>query len=313
MKTISILLIGFFIPLLATAKAPKTFRPVTKQELKILNEKIKKPDFVVEMMNSVKSRGSQINILRRHVSATDLRALKQQGDLLRVNLRSRFKINLHDANSFSFDDKTKVFRFSQDGKAVLLGTTVFKVDRTQSLLTNYKLISSQLKSMGRLSAGCQIFSCAHAGSSENSMAYNLTTLLYYMDIHTAGDGSIMWDYFLEEPAIQKALDGVTKAGKAIRSMTCEGEDGMTIEYTDGTKSYLTTNGKRGSEFEMTISETQQAGGAEQMVEGVDSATAGSGWFYYCGKLDDNQRESTVNFLNGNLLAPSPILDGTVEK
>ena len=81
--------------------------------------------------------------------------------------------------------------------------------------------------------------------------------------------------------------------------------------SDGTKSYLTTNGKRGSDFEMTISETQQAGGAEQMVDGVDSATAGSGWFYYCEKLDKNERENTVNFLNGNLLAPSPSLDGDV--
>ncbi len=311
MKIISVLLIGLFLPFIASAKTPKLVRTPTQKELKLLSEKIKKPSFVVEMMNTVKSRGSQLNILRRHISAADLRALKQQGDLLKVNFRNRSNIHLHDANSFSFEDKTKVFRFSQDGKAVFLGSSVFKIDRKQSLLTNYKAISAQLKSLGRASASCHVFSCAHAASSDDSMAYNLATLLYYMDVHTAGDGSIMWDYFLEEPAIQKALAGVTKARKSILSMSCEGEDGMTIEYTDGTKSYLTTNGKRGSEFEMTISETQQAGGSEQMVDGVDSATAGSGWFYYCGKLDDSQRENTVNFLNGNLLAPSPILDGDV--
>ena len=312
MKTIVIVLISFFIPLLTLAKTPKVARTVTKQELKLLNDKIRRPDFVVEMMNTVKSRGSQINILRRHISAADLRALKQQGDLLKVNFRNRLKINLHDSNSFSFEDKSKVFKFSSDAKAVLLGNSVFKIDRKQSLLTNYKAISVQLKSRARLSAGCYVFSCAHAVSSDDSMAYNLTTLLYYMDVHTAGDGSIMWDYFLEEPAIQKALDGVTKAGKSILSMSCD-ELGMQIEYSDGTKSYLTTNGKNGSEFEMTISETQQAGGAEQMVDGVDSATAGSGWFYYCGKLGENERQNTVNFLNGNLLAPSPIMDGIVEQ
>lgn len=312
MKTIGVLLIGLLLPLIATAKAPKAVRSVTQQQLKQLNEKIKNPSFVVEMMNTVKSRGSQINILRRHLSAADLRALKQQGDLLKVNFRGRLHINLHDANSFSFEDKTKVFKFSQDGKSVSLGAAVFKIDRKQSLLTNYKAILAQIKTQAHFSAGCQIISCAHALSSEDSMGYNLTTLLYYMDVHTAGDGSIMWDYFLEEPAIQKALAGVTKAGKSIRSMSCD-DLGMTIEYSDGTKSYLTTNGKRGSEFEMTISETQSSGGSEQMVDGADSATAGSGWFYYCGKMGDTERQNTVNFLNGNLLAPSPILDGDVEQ
>jgi hypothetical protein len=312
MKTIGILLIGFFIPLMASAKAPKLVRTVTKQELKLLNEKIKKPDFVVEMMNTVKTRGSQINILRRHISVADLRALKQQGDLLKVNFRNRLKINLHDSNSFSFEDKTKVFKFSPDGRAVLLGASVFKIDRKQSLLTNYKAISAQLKAKGRVSASCQIFSCAYAVSSEDSMAYDLTTLLYYMDVHNTGDGNVMWDYFTEEPAVQAASANMTKFGKTIRRMSCD-EIGISIEYSDESKSYLTWNGKEGAEFEMKINESEGTNALEETVSGVDKVIAGNAWFYYCTKLNSPQRDNIVQLLNMNFLSPQNVQENHIEQ
>ncbi len=309
-----LILVNLILPLDSFAKLPMKSRAVASLESKQLMEKIKKPEFVAEMMNTVKNRGSQINILRRHISSSDLRSLKQQGDLLKINMRDRMNIRLGASGSFSFStDPSKSFKFSQDAKGVLFGSTLISVDRKQSLLTNYKSIRDLLRTQSRKTAGCALFSCAHAQiSSDDSMAYNLTTLLYYMDVHTAGDGSIMWDYFLEDAEVQKALSVVTKAGKSIKSMRCD-EIGMVIEYSDGTKSYLTQNGKNGADFEMSISETQTADGYEQRVEGTNSAVSGGGWFYYCGKLDGSQRDNTVSFLNMNLLAPSPVLETTIEQ
>ena len=312
MQAIIALLICLLFPFMATAKKPRVAASASQQELKVISEKIKKPDFVVKMMSTVKTQGALLNILRRHISASDLRALKQQGDLLKINFRSRLKINRIDSKSFSFEDKSKIFTYSANGKGILLGTTLLKIDRTQSLMTNYKTIAAQLRVLAGTATGCgYLISCAHADTS--SMAFNLTTLLYYMDLHNTGDGNVLWDYFLESPGVREAIKSMASTGKKIERMACD-DLGMSMEYSDGAKSYVTWNGKEGEEFDMTISETPTAGAAEQMVSGVDRLMTGNAWFYYCTKLTSQQRDSIVQMINMNYLSPENVQEdhGTVE-
>ncbi len=310
MQPIITLLICLLFPFAATAKKPRVVTSVSQQELKLISKKIKEPDFVVKMVSTVRNQGALINILRRHISASDLRALKQQGDLLKIDFRSKLKIHRIDSKSFSFEEKSKIFTYAADGKGILLGATLLKIDRTQSLMTNYKAIASQLKSLAGNATGCGfLISCAHADSS--SMAFNLTTLLYYMDVHGTGDGNVMWDYFIESPGVTEAIKNMARTGKKIDRMACD-DLGMSMDYSDGTKSYVTWNGQEGEQFDITISETRTAGAAEQTMGGVDRVMTGDAWFYYCTKLNSQQRDSIVQMINMNFLSPENVQENHVE-
>lgn len=281
----------------AYAKTTPPFPKKTSQQIKELKQKIKNPSIALKIMGRFKNKWSLFKIMKKHMTSEDYKYLKSQGDLLSVQYKDPLNINILSKNRFKFSNHSEPFILSHSGNHLKFKNQIFQLDKRKSLMWNYQTIQKKLSSAYK----SHIFSLIpRAYAKDSSVGFDIITLLYYMKVYYDGSG-IMWDMFAEEPDVLKSIESLNKQGKNITNMNCDSL-GMVMEYSDGSKSYLTWDSNVGR-----LSEADNSSNYERVIElsDMNQAMAGQAQMYYCSMLQAEGQSNIVNTMNLNFINSNP--------
>jgi hypothetical protein len=147
--------------------------------------KPKRPSFALKKMEKLKTQKNVLKIFEEHMSPQNYSEFKKIGDELKMEYKKPFHLKITGKNRVQFGPQKEQFIFSYNGNHLRYSKAIFQLDKRKSVYWNYSNIVSKLKSNSSFGQKLALLPEAHAEGSESpsSAAYDVITLLYYMQIY----------------------------------------------------------------------------------------------------------------------------------
>lgn len=210
-------LLSFFVHSAVLAKT-RSVANTTKLQKSARHMKLIYPMLLVNQANS---RWDLLKKMRRHLPAKKFSAIKMVGDRSKVLFYEPLRLKLFQNGKVLLTNHKKSLTLGKNGKSLSLRSKQFSINPDNDPLQNYQIILGQLKA--EKSVSLSPWWIPHAMAEilfQESLAYDVLTLLYFNEIYMASDGKIMEDFFLDEPEVQQIIGRLKHKNLRLLSGIC---------------------------------------------------------------------------------------------